>query len=574
MLSFRKKILLSDLLLFLVFVAFLFPFVERTVKSTTVRTLRTRAVEQVKSLESLPDLQSVIDYLQQPEFFFQVISIWGKKGNLIWDSHPSSNLHQIQRSGKIYTEEYFPYFHQTFGYVHLPLTIQGQKYVFQAGFPLQEINDLRFQFEIGFVVFGGLLLLLYSLITQLIIHRATRPFQQITRDILDYTEGRAEFLPRIILKQPDQGAEFDKLAYTLNSLSERVQKELDHLTQQRKETEGILESLAEGVIAFSPTGHITFANRVAYQMLGTPHGKLIGHLLGQSASRYPDLVHKGHELLVQVLQTSEPIVQTWTTKTGSRLYLELIAAPLAQQNGVLLVLQDKTSDYKVLEMGKDFIANASHELRTPITIILGFAETLQDLPEISQNLLKDITDKIVRTCFRIDKLVKSLLTLSDIENLTKTNFQSVDLKLLVENCKSYVLAVHPETKIAIHSDLLHAFILADPDLFEMAISNLLDNAVKYSQPPARIEIRLHQEGNEILLEIQDNGIGIPEGDIPHIFDRFYTVDKARSRKSGGAGLGLSIVKTIIDKHDGKITVVSRKGKGTTFTIALSLVKPH
>jgi signal transduction histidine kinase len=251
-------------------------------------------------------------------------------------------------------------------------------------------------------------------------------------------------------------------------------------------------------------------------------------------------------------------------------YLDLIVAPLAQHNGAIVVLQDKTSEFKLLEMGKDFIANASHELKTPITIIRGFAETLQDLPDISKEMLRDITAKIVKTCGRLDKLVKSLLTLSDIENLPLERFHLVDLVAIAENCKHLVAAAHRDARLTLHSALNRAPLLADSDLLELALMNLLDNAVKYSPSPAQIEIQIAQADSQVCVKIRDQGIGIPEADIPHIFERFYTVDKARSRKSGGAGLGLSIVKTIIEKHGGWVSVESQPGKGSTFTITLPL----
>lgn len=568
MLSFRRKILLSDVALFLVFVCLLFPFVESTVRKAKIHTLQTRAETLVKVVEVAPDLNTATMILQQPQFYFVSAALYDQRGTLFWESHPVEKK-QLE-AGEVYSESYSEYYRQTFGFVRLPLSIAGQKYFLQAGFPLQEIQELTFYFKIGFFLFGTLFLVLFSTMTQFILYRITRPMQQITRAILRYSEGREEFLPQIVLKQPDQGREFDKITFTLNSLSSRIQKEIDLLVRQKKETEGILESLGEGVIAFNPAGKITFANRVACQMLVTAHAGIIGKTFDEISSRYPDLLKRGKELVIQVFQTSESTIETWTLKTGNRIYLDLLAAPLAQQNGAILVLQDKTSDYKVVEMGKDFIANASHELRTPITIIRGFAETLQDIPNLSPKMLNEITDKIVRTCGRLEKLVKGLLTLSDIENFAKVHIHTVDLKDSVENCKILHMTLHPESKIAFHTDLKHAYIAADGDLIEMAIQNLLENAVKYSQSPANIEIRIRKEQSQLFLDIQDKGIGIPEADIPHIFDRFYTVDKARSRKSGGAGLGLSIVKTIVEKHAGRIGVVSKVGQGTIFIITLPM----
>jgi signal transduction histidine kinase len=254
--------------------------------------------------------------------------------------------------------------------------------------------------------------------------------------------------------------------------------------------------------------------------------------------------------------------------TGPKLYLDLIAAPKPYRSGAILVIQDKSSQHKVIEMGKDFVANASHELRTPITIIHGFAETLQDLPKISKEMLIDITEKIVRNCQRMETLIKNLLTLSDIDNIPETKFINSDVCDVLENCRHMVLAVHPTATIEIKKEKDEIKAPIDPDLMELAIMNLLDNAVKYSKPPARVTISISSQKNDVKITIADQGIGIPEEDVDKIFERFFTVDKAHSRRLGGAGLGLSIVKTIITKHEGTIQVQSIVGKGSTFTILL------
>ncbi|MEK7339515.1 MAG: ATP-binding protein, partial [Verrucomicrobiota bacterium] len=241
-------------------------------------------------------------------------------------------------------------------------------------------------------------------------------------------------------------------------------------------------------------------------------------------------------------------------------------------SGAIVVLQDKTSHYKVLEMGKDFVANASHELRTPITIITGFAETLQDLPDLPRDVVIEITEKIVRNCQRMDSLVKNLLTLADLENLPPSRFTECDVVAIVETCRQVVLSLYEKAKIHIEKSEESILVAADPDILELAIINLLDNAAKYSPPPAEILVQIAQLSEEVSITIQDKGIGIPVADLEHIFERFYTVDKAHSRRLGGAGLGLSIVKTIIENHHGVISVKSEMGVGTTFTILLPKLK--
>jgi two-component system phosphate regulon sensor histidine kinase PhoR len=160
--------------------------------------------------------------------------------------------------------------------------------------------------------------------------------------------------------------------------------------------------------------------------------------------------------------------------------------------------------------------------------------------------------------------------LTDAENLSGDRFKTVDLIPMIENCVHTLMSVNPQAQVDLNLELESALMTADPDLIELAIMNILENAVKYSEPPARVEVSVKKVDQQVHLQIKDHGIGISERDLPHVFERFYTVDKARSRKAGGAGLGLAIVKTIIEKHKGKILLSSELGKGSTFILLLPL----
>lgn len=428
-----------------------------------------------------------------------------------------------------------------------------------------QVKDLIHHFQAGFLIFSFLVLLIFSAMTWFIFNRLSSPIQKIIKTIKPYQEGKVEQIPQIPIKEAKAKDDFSKLALTINSLSERIQKHIHNLTEERNEKEAILESLVEGVTAVDAALNVRYVNFACSKFLGFPKR----HLLGKPFPTEPStpLLDKAKQLLT--LSQERQSVLTDSLSIG-KLYFDLIAAPIASGNGAILVLQDKSSNYKVLEMGKDFVANASHELRTPITIINGFAETLQDLPEISHEMLAEITEKIVRNCERMENLVKNLLTLADIENLPKTRFRISDLISIAENCRHILLSFYPEAQVEIVKNKPSIEISADPDLLELAIMNLLNNGAKYSKAPAHITINIQSTDDEVKISICDEGIGIPATDLEHIFERFYTVDKARSRRLGGAGLGLSIVKTIVQKHDGTISVESTVGKGTCFTMTLPI----
>lgn len=417
------------------------------------------------------------------------------------------------------------------------------------------------------------LLILNSLLIFIGMHVMLRPVKQIIAAIRPYKEGIDSALPHIDLKRSKKNLEFQELASTINYLTDQIHKQIDFLTRQKGQTEEIVKSIAEGIVAVDPSAKVTFVNDAGCRMLKVLQEHILGQTLDSVEGENRDVLKKCHELLVHTLQTSEPVTHTWIFRNKGHFYHNLMVTPLAHQHGALLVIQDKTSDYRIVELGKDFIANASHELKTPITIIRGFAETLQDLPEISPEMLQEITEKIVKTCIRLDKLVRSLLTLTDIEHLSEKHFAKVDVIALIERCIQTLLAVHPETKVRLHSEKISAHIAADGDLLELALMNVLENAVKYSKEPAEIDISIETLEDKIQVNVKDQGIGISEEDLPQIFERFYTVDKARSRKKGGAGLGLSIVRTIVEKHQGKVFVSSKLGKGSIFTFVLPKKEP-
>ncbi len=358
---------------------------------------------------------------------------------------------------------------------------------------------------------------------------------------------------------------------TLKSTHEKIacgEQRLQFLQESQKT---LLECLPEGVVILDKEGIVCDANMKASKFLGTSMQNLLGKSFEKIESKQPGVVEKCEKLLKRCLTNLMIVTDTISRNSVSKIYLDMIAVPIRQDAGSLLILQDNSSHYKVLEMGKEFVANASHELRTPITIIKGFSETLKDLPEISADMLDEIIDKIVRNCIRMNNLIKNLLLLADLDYLSRARMQKNSLIPIIENCCHTLLTAYQNTHIETFYNKEQIPIYADADLFELAIYNLIENAVKYSPSPATITITMEEKPDAVSIAIRDRGRGIPKKDLQHIFDRFYTVNKAHSRKLGGAGLGLSIVKTIIEKHEGDIEVFSKVNEGTCFQISLPKV---
>ena len=445
-------------------------------------------------------------------------------------------------------------------------------HVLQVFYPLHDLDYWVDLVKLAFFGFGIFLLFLYALFSTWILRKLYRPIRKMLQVIEPYQKGKMEFLSYIILPSTEE-KDFEKLASTLNSLSGKVQFHLQALLAQHKENESILESLMEGVVAFNEQGKITYINRTALQMVGLMREEVMGKDLPSLREQTRDiLIEESEEIRFYCQKENKLSSKLVSLFSPSKKYVNVIAIPRKKASGVILVLQDKSSDFRVLQMGKDFIANASHEIKTPITVIQGFAETLYDYPKIKGPQQKEILGKIVGMCKRLDSVLRSLLTLNELENSSCGDFSFFDVKLLLENCSSWVSSFYSQVDLSLELSE-NLWIKGNQDLIEMALMNLIENSIKYSERPTVIFLKAEKQREHVLITIKDQGIGIPKEDLKHIFERFFTVDKARSRKYGGVGLGLSIVKNVVEKHAGKISVSSQVEGGTTFELAFPTEHP-
>ncbi len=576
-LGLRKKIFVSYIVLFLIFIALMFPFSTKTVNRIVFKSMDDRTTEIIEKIKDAQDNNDLIKKLkdQKPLLFFRV-SVISNEHKVLYDSHAKRVLgpkfsqdfvvdhpevNEAFQNGQGYFDDYSTLLGQKFTYFAKAFQFHGKTYVLRTAFPYKYVVEITRNFEIGFLALSVGVLLLFSIMTWFIIYRLTTPIDQIIRAIKPYEEGRLPHIPEIRLRA-HPGDDFGRLASALNSLSQKVKLQIDDLTKQKNEKGILLESLVEGVIAVDQEGKVTYANRMAAKLLNLPENELINK---------PFSVTKQSEcetLLFDSMREQKPLTLSLQIQLPiSKMYLEVIAVPINDGSGAILVMQDKTSHYKILEMRRDFVANASHELKTPITIIRGFAEAMYDNPDLPREMRLEITDKMVRNCQRMTNLIRNLMSLSDIENLPRFRLVESNLKEIAERCREMVLELYPEAEIAIENlSEEDVYMMCEPDLIEQAFINLMNNAAKYSQAPAQITVSLAKDEDSVKISVADKGIGIPAQDLEYIFQRFYTVDKARSRKLGGSGLGLSIVETIVQKHCGRISAESLVGVGTTFTI--------
>ncbi len=572
--SLRKKLLIFRVLLLMVFLSLLVPFSKTILEGLVHHAMKDAAESLIDTLQQKADEEGMISHLahhDQETFFYTTLINDQLQTNFdsrrLDFSYPSDPLEKKDAAKAFKTGKFFRTgtSHESWTYFALRFHHNNIPYVLMTSLTTVQVTAWVGHFRVILLVVFASLIFLYSLIMWWGGSRLVRPLLEITHALRPYAMSKTEVLSPIPI-QRGMVSECKHLAVTINSLLEKLKDASRHFIDERNEKEAILEALIEGVITIDAAGVVRFVNHTAAHMLGTPRRQMMGKTF-MPLETHPkiELFKSCHAISRLALDQGNVITDSITFGDAPKVYLDLIAVPKPLRSGIILILQDKSSQQKVVEIGKDFVANASHELRTPITIIKGFAETLQDLPSVSVPMLSEITEKIVRNCHRMDTLVKNLLTLSDIEYVPESRFYPCDVVALAENCRHLLLTLSPTTRIDIEKSHDQIMIDADPDLLELAFMNLLENGVKYSNPPAHLTIYLKLQTDEVLIAIQDRGIGIPSADVSHVFERFYTVNKAHSRRLGGAGLGLSIVKTIIEKHEGTVSVASVQGQGTTFT---------
>lgn len=392
-------------------------------------------------------------------------------------------------------------------------------------------------------------------------------------DDLHHVEGRIERMrdPAASLRAeyPESTATHSILS-ALNDLSLQWNDQLLFLTRRRAEQDALLASMVESVIAIGLDGRILSMNPAAGHLLGVDPDRAISRHFGEIA-RQVSLHRFGN----QALEAREPFVDEVLLRhqNGDRYYraqATVLRDPQRRRLGSLLVLQDVTQLRKLETIRRDFVANVSHELKTPITSIRGFAETLHDgVPDPEES--RHFVEIILRQANRLQSIIEDLSSLSQIElgaeqadlERTYTPLHQV-LRSAIATCESVSDRTMEVRLICPHS--LTARVNAP--LLEEAIINLVGNAMKFSDGRREIIVSATQVNDELVIEVQDFGKGIPAEHLPRLFERFYRVDKARSRKLGGTGLGLAIVKHIAIAHGGTVSVESTPAKGSTFRIHL------
>ncbi len=398
--------------------------------------------------------------------------------------------------------------------------------------------------------------------------------RRFVRPLLDLTEGANRIAEGEYGHQIHAGVwgESRLLARTFNQMSQRLEAQFQQLEADRQQLRTILGGMIEGVVAIGPGQRVLFANEAAGNMLEFNPQTAVGRPLWE-VSRQPQL----QDLLIKALTDSEPHREEfeWTGPTARQ--MAVYVAPMVSNRapGAILVLNDITELRRLERLRRDFVANVSHELKTPLSVIKACIEALLDGAVEDPAARRPFLEQIHEQGERLHALILDLINLARIES----GESILDIQpLAVDQAVADCLDRHRVRADGKHISLQavapggngEVQALADDEALSQVLDNLVDNAVKYTHGGGEIRVSWRKAGSHVQLEVEDNGPGIPERDLPRIFERFYRVDKARSRELGGTGLGLAIAKHLVQGMNGSIKVRSQVGRGTTFTVILPL----
>ncbi len=452
-------------------------------------------------------------------------------------------------------------------YVAVPVRVDGQiAAVVRTAIPVTEIDQTLSRIYVTIVWAGVIVALCAAFLSLLISRQISQPITRMKRIAQLFAQGQLN------IRVPGAGAaELDALAGALNEMATQLQDRIVTITRQRNEAKAILSSLSEGVLAVDSRGRVVNVNRAAAQLLNID----ATHAQGRSIEEMVRNVGL-QEFVRQTLESDRPTEGdvSFPEEGGRFFHVQgaSLADPQGERGGAVIVLSDMTRIHRLENVRRDFVANVSHELKTPVTSIQGFVEALREGGFDDREQEQRYLGIIAKHAERLNAIIDDLLSLSRLEEGAERRailFEDVSLRPVLQAAIELAGVRAEQKRIRVElscDDAVSARINAP--LLEQAIVNLVDNAAKYSDEGTTVSIEVVQADNEVAIHVKDRGCGIGREHLARIFERFYVVDKSRSRKLGGTGLGLAIVKHITLVHGGHVTVESTPGQGSTFTIHL------
>ena len=421
-----------------------------------------------------------------------------------------------------------------------------------------------------YVKLGAMILFLIvavGIISLFLANRINKPIAEIR----DAAERFAKGDFGQVTLQSGGAREIAELAASINDMVGQLRERLDIMTRQKNELESLLAEMVEAVVVVDQKKRIVRMNQAAENILQTVFANAEGRNLLQ-AVRNTGL----NQFVTRTLSSAAPIEEELTVIGNPDRILQAhgaqISDPQGKPAGALIVMNDISRLKAIDQIRKDFVANVSHELKTPVTSIKGFLETLKDGAINDHSTAERFLDIAIKHTDRLTNIIEDLLKLSRVEQDADLGAMKLESASVCDVVQSVVRFLDTQTtdkgvKMVVDCDESITIMMNRP-LFEQALSNLVDNAIKYSSRDSEVSISAKRVDQEVIIQVQDRGTGIPSDQLPRIFERFFRVDRGRDRRTGGAGLGLSIARHIVNLHSGKIDVTSGVGQGSVFTIRI------
>jgi len=449
-------------------------------------------------------------------------------------------------------------------YVAVPFESGEIKGVIRLSKPLTEVESLYrklFTILLFSITLTGVAAFFISIFMA---RRFSQPISDITEAVRDIARGN---LKRRVRHESDD--ELGILAEAVNDMTDYLEKTIIKISEVKNRFEAVLNNTVNAILMLDSEGRITYANPVAYKLFGF-NDDYIGRKSVELISNY-ELA----QAIDKVKKELVPVRRNINLHDRGERIIEANIIPVLEGNeaflnSILIVMNDITEIKRLETVRRDFVANVSHELKTPVAAISGFAETLMEEKGENPENIKEFSQIIYDESQRLKKLIDELLELSRLESgKMPTNFIELDLAKAAGEAVDIIKKRFPERKddiVLIGKE--EVVIEADKEQLMRIMLNLLENAVYYSPQGSRIVLEIAEKSDNAIIKVTDKGEGIPDKEIPRLFERFYRVDKARSRKTGGTGLGLAIVKHLVENNNGIIKVESRVKEGSTFTVIL------
>ena len=429
-------------------------------------------------------------------------------------------------------------------------------------------NVIQWNDSSWYVLFATIVLslLLISYVTGKMATKYTKPIEVATNTAIELAKGN--YRARAYENPTDETM---SLSTSINILARNLQEMENSREMQQDRLSTLIENIGSGVLLIDSKGYVTLMNK-AYKHLFNVSSSDFLYRLYYEVIPYKEVIGIIEEIFITETSLKKQIVLSLQIE---RKYFEVYGAPIIgnhdEWKGIVLVFHDIAELKHLEQMRQDFVANVSHELRTPITSIKGFSETLLDGNLKDEKVLRDFLTIILNESDRLQALIQELLELSKIENqefsLTLTK---LDINSLLADTITMFTRKAEEKGVHLQLEDTKESIIIDGDLHRLkqVFINLISNAINYTPTSGSVTVSVREDAKNVYVKVKDTGIGIENEEIPRIFERFYRVDRARSRNSGGTGLGLAIVKHLVEAHKGYIRVKSKVGKGTSFTVQL------